>query len=241
MLLLWILLLAGPPEAERLYSQGVALMEQGRAAEAAEKLEAAARLAVKKAQYWKALGAARARTGDYAAAAGPFHRACDLEPGLEDACYFEGRALYAGDRYREALAPLEKALRADRVKARAETALGQCREALGEAAEAERLYRHAVGRNDAFAQGARQAYGLFLIRQGRPEEAVPPLEAAQMPETGEGRYRLGWAYAECERLGEAERALRRATELDAGHEAARLLLEKVRRRAALRGAPTGPR
>ena len=180
------------------------------------------------AQQWKEIGVGLAKQGDYRGAVEPFGRACALDPRLLDACYYHGRALYAADQYRAALGPLRVALRVDAVKGRAETAIGQCHEALGEAAEAERMFRAAVGRGDGFAQGARLAYGLFLVRQGRASEAVTVLEAAQTPESAEARYELGLALSQCDRLAEAVRELERAP----AHEAARLLLGKLRARLA---------
>jgi len=169
-----------------------------------------------------------AKQEDYRGAVEPFGRACALEPRLLDACYYHGRALYAADQYRAALAPLRAALAVDAVKGRAETAMGQCHEALGEAAEAERLFRAAIARRDRWGQGARLAYGLFLVRQGRAAEAVTVLEAAQMPESAEARYELGLALSQCDRVAEAVSELAKAPE----HEAARLLLAKLRARLA---------
>lgn len=169
-----------------------------------------------------------AKQGDYRGAAEPFGRACKMNPQLLDACYYHGRALYAADQYREALAPLRQALAVDAVKGRAEAALGQCHEALGETAEAERLFQAAIGRKDGWLQGAGLAYGMFLIRQGRAAEAVTVLQAAQTPESAEARYELGLALSQCDRLAEAVRELEKAP----AHEAAQLLVAKLRVRLA---------
>lgn len=206
----------------------MALFEKGRAAEAIPLLERAAALDEGNAQYWKVVGVARASLSDYRGSVEPFERACRLNPRLVDACYYHGRALYASDLYRGALAPLRQALAVDAVKGRAETAMGQCYEALGEAEEAERAFRSAVARRDGWAQGARLGYGRFLVRQGRAGEAVTVLQAAQVPESGDARYELGLALSQCDRLEEAVRELARAPD----HEAARLLLNKLKARLA---------
>lgn len=226
--LLLALLFFTPPEAAQAYREGVALFEQGRAAEALPLLERAAGLDERNAQYWKVVGVARAKLADYRGSVEPFGKACKLNPRLVDACYYHGRSLYASDLYQEALAPLRQALAVDTVKGRAETAIGQCQEALGEEEGAERTFRSAVGRNDGWAQSARLAYGRFLVRQGRAAEAVPVLEAAQQPESADARYELGLALSQCDRLAEAVRELERAPD----HEAARLLLGKVKARLA---------
>lgn len=228
MVLLITLLLFAPPEAAQAYREGVALFERGQAAEAIPLLERAAGLDGGNAQYWKVVGVARASLSDYRGSVEPFGRACRLNPRLVDACYYHGRSLYAADQYRAALTPLRQALSADAVKSRAETAIGQCYEALGDADAAERALQAAVGRRDSAAQGARLAYGRFLVRQGRAGEAVTVLESAQQPESGDARYELGLALSQGDRLAEAVRELERAPD----HEAARLLLSKLRVRLA---------
>jgi Tfp pilus assembly protein PilF len=145
-----------------------------------------------------------------------------------DACYYLGRALYATDQYHVALAPLAKALAADTVKGRAETALAQCNEALGRAEEAERGFRAAIERGDAWRQQARIAFGRFLVRQGRAREAVPVIESAMPPDDPDGLYALGQALADCDRTADAVAVLRRAK----AHPAAGLLLKKLEARLA---------
>jgi len=229
---LLILLLLAPPAAEQAYRQGVSLFEAGRAAQAIPLLEQAAKLDPKNAQYWKALGVAHASLEDYRGSLEAFRQACTLDSKLLDACYYAGRAYYASDQYEKALDPLDKALQIDAVKARAETAIGQCQEALGNAAEAEKRFRSALARNDSANQQARLAYARFLVRQGRPAEAVPVAEAAQRPETPDSRYELGLALSQCDRLPEAAAALERALQLNPQHEPAQVLLAKVRARLA---------
>lgn len=225
-----LLLLLAPPEAGQAYRQGVSLFEKNQPAEAIPHLQRATGLDPANAQYWKVLGAAYAKLEDYRAAIEPFQQACTLNPRLEDACYYLGRAFYAADRYTDALAPLRQAFESDPLKARAETALGQSHEALGQPTQAERYFQSALRRRDAFQQPARLAYGLFLIRQGRAPEAIPILESAQRPESADSRYHLGLALSQSDRLPEALAALQRAVALDSNHEASFLLLGKVKAR-----------
>lgn len=222
-----------PPAAEA-YRQAVSLYEQGRVEQAIPLLEQAVKLAPKNAQYWKTLGVAHARLDDYRGALEPFRQACLLDEHLLDACYYAGRAYYASDQYDKALEPLRKALRVDDVKGRAETALGQCHEALGQPVEAEARFRSAVARNDASIQAARLAYARFLTRQGRAAEAVPVAEKAQQPETPESRFELAFALSQAGRLEEALTSIDRALALKPGYEEAYVLRGKLQARLKAR-------
>lgn len=145
-----------------LYQRGLALFEKGQAEQAIPLLAQAAESEPGNAQYWKALGVAHASLNDYRGAAPAFEKACTLQERLTDACYYAGRALYAADRYRDALPYLAR----DTVRPRAETALAECHEALGAAEEAERLFRAGVAKG-----AAPVSYGRFLVRAGRAAEA----------------------------------------------------------------------
>jgi Flp pilus assembly protein TadD len=221
-----LLALAQSPDA--LYQEGIRSLEGGRAGEAIPILERAARAARTNAQYWKAYGVAIATTGDYAAAIEPFENACKLDPRLVDACYYYGRALYAADRYQEALVPLKRALEVDADKTRGETAIGQALEALGRDAEAEKSYRSAINRGPSTA--ARIAYGRFLVRQNRLPEALPVLEAAQMPESPEALMEYARALLQADRNEASVERLTRLIAIAPRDAAARFLLAKAYRR-----------
>ncbi|BDC52976.1 hypothetical protein F183_A52910 [Bryobacterales bacterium F-183] len=104
-----------------------------------------------------------AQQGDYRGAEPLFRAQCEKnEPG---GCYFWSRTLYALDRHDEALRVLEQIAN----KGPKEwLAVAQSSEALGRA-EAEGLYKKA---------GDAAAYGRFLYRQGRMQEAVTVLAKA---------------------------------------------------------------
>ena len=228
--ILILFLLWSPQEAVEAYGQGVALLENSRAQEAIPLLQKAAKLSPRNAQYWKALGVAFASLDQLRDALDPFQKACSLNPSLLDACYYYGRNLYAMDRYHEALAPFETALKVDRVKGRAEAAIGQCYEALGRDAEAEKRFWSALNRKDSADRQVRLAFGHFLIRHARAPEAIPMVEPAQQPESAEARYLLGLALSQTDRFAEAASALERAVALKPSDIAARVLLAKVYRR-----------
>lgn len=225
-----LLLLWSPQEAAEAYRQGVARLDQSRAEAAIPLLEKAARLESHNAQYWKALGVAFVAVEQLREAVEPLRKACTLNPSLLDVCYYYGRNLYAVDRYHEALSPLETALKVDRDKGRAEAAIGQCQEALGRDGEAEKRFRSALNRKDAADRQVRLAYGHFLIRHARAEEAIQTLGPAQQPESAQAHYLLGLALSQTDRLAEAASKLERAVALQPSDVAARALLAKVYRR-----------
>ncbi|MCW5978356.1 MAG: tetratricopeptide repeat protein [Bryobacteraceae bacterium] len=225
------LLLLTPAEE---FQKGTALLDLGRPAEAIPHLESAARQAESNALYWKAVGVAYARLEDYRGALEPFGKACGLDPRLSDACYYYGRALYAADRYRDALEPLRRALRGDPIKSRVDAALGQCHEALGDSALAEKRFRAAMARKqDPGREMARLAYARFLTRQGRPGEAAALLRASNS-DAPEVFYELGLALYQDERLEEAVTALQRAASGQAAGSPAQLLLDRALRRIKAR-------
>jgi tetratricopeptide (TPR) repeat protein len=223
-----ILLLLAPPGASEAYQQGTAAANAGRLVEAAAAFARAAELEPGNAQYWKALGVVYAKGGDYRSSIEPFTKACALNERLLDACYYQGRGLYAVDRYAEALAPLEKALKNDAVKSRAEAALGQALEALGRYDEAEKRLKSAITRLDAHDAQARVAYSQFLRRQGRPAESCEVLQAAKAAGGEEFYFELGLALFQAERYTDALKALEKAS----GHPEAAQLRDRARRRLA---------
>ncbi len=223
-----IFLCLAPPGAAEAYEQGMSAFNAGRLQEAVAAYTRAAELDPGNAQYWKALGVAYAKGGDYRSSIEPFAKACALNERLLDACYYQGRGLYAVDQYAEALAPLGKALQSDPAKSRAEAALGQALEALGRYDEAEKRLKSAVARRDAFDAQARVAYSQFLRRQGRPGESCAVLQEARQPGGTEFFFELGLALYQAERYAEALRALEKAS----GHPEAAQLSDRARRRLA---------
>lgn len=215
---------------DSLYREGVEAFEAGRVEAAIPLLERAAAMAKSNAQYWKAFGAALASRADYVDAVEPLQKACRLDRNLADACYFLGRALYAMDRYEAALEPLRQSLAVDEQKGRAETGIGQALEALGRNGEAEKMYRSAVGRNDGFVGKARVAFGRFLARGGRLDEALRVLEQAQAPESAEALMEYARALMESNRPEAAVVRLERLVQLTPNDAGARLLLAKAYRR-----------
>lgn len=175
MFLLILLALQSPVQGPD-YQRGVELFEKGQLQAALPFLTRATETYPRDARTWKALGVAYAAQRLYDLAEAPFRRACELDPHLDDACYFYARALYALDRFEPSLQVLKGAAARDPRSWKISLATAEALEALGQSQEAEKEFRSSLSlvRNNDPAPGV--AYGLFLIRQGRFEAAVAPLE-----------------------------------------------------------------
>ena len=215
------------------YEQGVRLIELGKLPEARVQLEIAVKQMPGNAQAWKALGVASAMIGDYAAAEGPFGKACALNAKLADACYFHARALYALNQFAPALAVLDRLK--EPTEGRTFTAMGQAYEALGRTLEAEQAFRKALAAKDGQGE-AHLRYGIFLFRSGKLMEAANALQQAVklQPKSSEAFAELGRVRYQQGRLEEAEKLLVAALQLDPAREPAKLLLDKVRRLQGLK-------
>lgn len=226
--------------AEDNYRRGVQAFERGQTQEAIPLLREAAKLAPNNAQVWKVLGVVYASLEDFEQAAGPFERACLLEPKLVDACYYHGRNLYALNRFEPSLRVLRMALPGDRAPWRVHLGIAQALEALGQAADAERQFLTAIQQMQTPRADfdPRMHYAVFLFRQGRIQDAVAPAEAAVAahPDGARAHFELGRLHYQLGNLGEAVRRLERAATL--GYPAASPLLDKAK--ARLRAASALP-
>jgi Flp pilus assembly protein TadD len=215
------------------YEQGVALFKRGQAAAAVPPLTRAAEAHPLQAQMWKALGVAYAAQGLYHEAEPPLRRACELDPKLPDACYFQGRALYALDRYEASLQVLERATNREPQSWKPRLGMAQSLEALGKTEEAGKQFRQSLAlcRNSDPQPGI--AFARFLLRQGRAEEAVAPLEEVlrRFPASGDAHLHLGRALLEKGDIAAAIAHLERAVSLEPASAQAHLLLAKAYVRA----------
>jgi tetratricopeptide (TPR) repeat protein len=100
-----------PDDPKLNYDLGLAYFQQKRLGEARPFLEKAAALTPESHDVWMALSLVLLGLKDYPGAASPLRHACELAKGGSDACYLQGRTLFLLARYREAVAPLETALR----------------------------------------------------------------------------------------------------------------------------------
>lgn len=212
------------------YDQGVALFERGDLAGAVPFLARAARQNPADAQAWKALGVAYAAQKLYREAESPLRRACELDPKLEDVCYFYARDLYALERYEASLAALDGA---DRGSWKVQLAMGEALEALSRPAEAEKAYRLAIELSHGNDARPGVGFGQFLVHQGRPAEAIPVLQevTARFPNSADAHTDLGRALLETDHTVDAIMHLERAVALAPESAQAHLLLAKAYVRA----------
>ncbi len=190
---------------------------------------------------WKALGAAQAARQQFALAAVSFEKACALDAKLEDACYYLGRAEYVANRYEASLEALEKALPVEKRPWRVYTAMGEAFEALGRAPEAERSFKKALDNCRGSNERPGLAYGVFLFRQGRTEDALRQFQdvLARFPDSPAANFEAGRALWQLNRVAGAIPLLEKAVKLDPASAPARLLLDKAYTRAGR--APQGSR
>ena len=160
--------------------------------------------------------------GEFAAALPPLERACAQRE--TNACYLWGRALLSLDRFGPAALVLSKQRAQDPYPWRVDDALGLIAEATGQPAEA--LFTAAIAGNRQTTAEPRLHYGQYLIRQGRPAEALASLASAakQFPAYAQVRFEHGRALYQLGRLAEAEVELAAS-----GSAPAQALLAKVRR------------
>jgi tetratricopeptide (TPR) repeat protein len=91
--------------------------------------------------------------------------------------YFSGRAFYDANRFEQAIAAFEQALRVGAEQSRVYENLGLAQDALGQFDAAEKSFRKAVDLAGA-AWRPYLAYGAFLFRHGRPTESLGTLRQA---------------------------------------------------------------
>jgi tetratricopeptide (TPR) repeat protein len=215
------------------YERGVALIQNGDYVNAVPFLARAVEASPRSAPAWKALGVAYAAQSLYIEAEPAFAKSCELDPGLPDACYYHGRALYALDRYEPSLKVLERLAKRDSRSWKVRLGIAQALEAIARAPEAEKSFTEAIALSRQSSPQPGAAYGLFLLRQGRAEEAIAALEGVlkHFPNAAEAHMLLGRALLEQERVEPAIPHLERAVALDPTSAQAHLLLAKAYVRA----------
>lgn len=208
------------------YDNAVALLERGNPRAAIPTLERLSRDTPREARVWKALGVAYASLGQYSQAEPAFGKACAIAASLPDACYYHGRALYALNRFPESLAALAKAPQS---AWSVQLAIAQAHEANGDAALAEKTFRRALSTCAGRAPNPASALGLFLLRQGRLDEAEKLLRATSttFPQAADARTQLGRLLLEKNTPAEAITHLEAALQLMPNSAQAHLLLAKA--------------
>lgn len=211
------------------YQRGIELFQKGQAEAAIPLLIRAAQASPGDARGWKALGVAYAAQGAYELAEPPFHRACELDPKLEDGCYYYGRALYALNRFEPSLLVLARAAVSNPQSWQIHLGLAQALEALARPEEAGKEFKTAVSLSQNRDPKPGTAYGLFLLRQGRIQDAVAPLEEVlkRFPASAEAHVHLGRALLYQDKDASAILHFEKAVALDPRSGQAHLLLAKA--------------
>lgn len=212
---------------------GLTHFRAGNSAAARPLLEQAVRLSPASAQAWKMLGLVATSQGDLEPAVAALEKACDLGPKDEEACYYLGRDLYALGHYEAARTPFEKALGAvpQGMPGRVHRAIALNFAAQGLPVEAESHFKKAIlaARPPTEGEDVRIDYGAFLFRQGRTEEAVPPLQQAvhDVPKSARANLELGRVLLHTDKLNDAVSCLERAVALDPANPNGHLLLGRA--------------
>jgi protein O-GlcNAc transferase len=125
-----------------------------------------------------------------------------------DAWYFSGRAFFDANRFEDAIAAYEQALRVGGEQSRVYENLALAQDALGQLNAAEKSFHRAV----EFAGGSWRphvAYGAFLFRQSRPSESIRALKQAfaLAPDVVDVRFELARVLYHENRLAEAAQVL----------------------------------
>jgi Flp pilus assembly protein TadD len=218
-------------DADALYQTGIRLLSENQMSSATDALEKCVRLRPDYAAAWKALGVISATRGEFDRAEKPFRTACELQPGLADACSYYGRTLYLLNQFQPALEVLRRASGSDPNNSQLHRLIALCLEALGETSEASRAFQKAIQLNRGSLPNDDPGidYGVFLYRQGRAEDAVEPLESStkRHPDASRAHLELGCVLLALNRVSEAEAHLERAVALDPQSGRSHLLLGKV--------------
>jgi Flp pilus assembly protein TadD len=230
-----VLLLSIPAAAQTAagwHQQGIEHFQSGRFDAAARAFFEAVKIDTRRADSWRMLGASQAARGLFELAETPFRKACELEPKDPNNCYYLGRNYYALSRFEQSLAAFDLAMKARGRTWRVHQGAGLALEALGRNDEAEKRLREAVkllGKDQPGATDPRVDLGAFLVRAGRPAEALPFLEkaAAESGALARAWFELGSALSELDRNKEAVEKLRKAVQMEPNNWPAHLLLGKV--------------
>lgn len=135
---------AVPDESERLRLLGVARLNQGRAAQALEAVDAALALKPDSAAAWTNRGSVLRRLGQMAEARVAFERAMALDASMAAPCFNLGKMLVRDAYLSAARAPLQEAVRRDPAHVEAWIELARVDKALGDIPAAVAGFRRAI-------------------------------------------------------------------------------------------------
>jgi tetratricopeptide (TPR) repeat protein len=163
-------------------------------------------------------------------------KACDAAPGSADPRIVLGQFYFSQKRYSEAEAEYRRALTIDPKSASALMNLGRLQFFQGRKSEAEKNFKRVSELNES---NYNSAYALFLLEEGRRNEAIRELErlVKARPDDRLARTRLIAVYRDANRMGDAQRILDEALrknpkDLDALLQRSELFLSAAKYRQA---------
>jgi tetratricopeptide (TPR) repeat protein len=210
--------LATEQSSEAYRMLGYALFREKKAKESLAAYTDAARLSTPGPSDLKVVAFDYVLLGAYADADKWLTRVVQSTPNDGDAWYYLGRTKYNENRFAEAIAAFQSALRLQAMSVRAEDNLGLSYEGLNRTSDAETAFRTAIAWESGATQKSEQPYlnlGMLLMQEGRTKEALPQLErAAQLaPSNPKTQEQLGRAYQQAGQPNHAQAALERAVAL----------------------------
>jgi len=210
---------AHPDSSDALYMLGYVQNRQNRPAESLASYTQAAAIAFPTADDLKIVGLDYVLLNDYADAIKWLEKAVALDGANKDAWYYLGRAYYTKSRLAEARKAFLTVLDLDPRDVKAENNLGLIFESGGQPVAAIEAYRKAIAWQEQSPHPSEQPYvnlGNLLVEQGRPAEAIGPLEkaVALAPDNAFCRLMVGVYYRKIGRLETARYELERAIQLD---------------------------
>jgi tetratricopeptide (TPR) repeat protein len=218
--------------SDALYMLGFVLNRENRPTDSLAIYTRAAAITHPTADDLKIVGLDYVLLDDYADAINWLEKAVALDIKNKDAWYFLGRAYYTKSRLGDARKAFQAVLDLDPANAKAENNLGLILETEGNVAGAIQAYRKAIAWQEQTSQINEQPYvnlGNLLAEQGRPQEAVGPLEkaVALAPNNAYCHLTLGVFYRKIGATKKARHELLRAAELDPNNAVAHYQLGRL--------------
>jgi len=198
------LLKTNAPTTEMLDTLALAEMKLGNTADAIQKLQQALSKSSGQLAPYAMLAEAKLIQNDANAAEDVLKKACSDLPKSPDALRLLGDFYTQRNKAPEAEAAFRRALQLDPKNGATQMDLGRLELALGRKPEAEQTFKQV-----AALENYKNVYGLFLLQQGRRDEAIAEFEklTKQNPDNRVFRSDLILAYGSENRIGDVNRVL----------------------------------